>query len=55
MSTVKLPAEAEAYKVQTIAEGKRYEYFCSKLLLKINQFKYPNDCSEYHTLSERQM
>ena len=23
MSTVKLPAEAEAYKVQTIAEGKR--------------------------------
>ena len=24
MSTVKLPAEAEAYKVQTIAEGKRY-------------------------------
>ncbi len=23
-STVKLPAEAEAYKVQTIAEGKRY-------------------------------
>ena len=25
MSTVKLPAEAEAYKVQTIAEGKRYE------------------------------
>ena len=26
MSTVKLPAEAEAYKVQTIAEGKRYDY-----------------------------
>ena len=26
MSTVKLPAEAEAYKVQTIAEGKRYEH-----------------------------
>ena len=25
MSTVKLPAEAEAYKVQTIAEGKRYD------------------------------
>ncbi len=25
MSTVKLPAEAEAYKVQTIAEGKRQE------------------------------
>ena len=24
MSTVKLPAEAEGYKVQTIAEGKRY-------------------------------
>ena len=24
MSTVKLPAEAEAYKVQTIAEGKRF-------------------------------
>ena len=23
MSTVKLPAEAESYKVQTIAEGKR--------------------------------
>ena len=28
MSTVKLPAEAEAYKVQTIAEGKRYS-LCS--------------------------
>lgn len=27
MSTVKLPAEAEAYKVQTIAEGKRWQCF----------------------------
>lgn len=35
MSTVKLPAEAEAYKVQTIAEGKRSE---SKLLLGFNIF-----------------
>ncbi len=26
MSTVKLPAESEAYKVQTIAEGKRSVY-----------------------------
>ena len=29
MSTVKLPAEAEAYKVQTIAEGKRYVRPCN--------------------------
>jgi flotillin len=26
ISTIKLPAEAEAYKVQAIAEGNRYEY-----------------------------
>ena len=32
MSTVKLPAEAEAYKVQTIAEGKRQ--VCSELPTK---------------------
>lgn len=25
MSTVKLPAEAEAYRLQAIAEGKRYD------------------------------
>ena len=25
MATIKLPAEAESYKVQTIAEGNRYE------------------------------
>lgn len=31
MSTVKLPAEAEAYKVQTIAEGKRSVSFGSVL------------------------
>ena len=35
MSTVKLPAEAEAYKVQTIAEGKRYKpLFISQKLLR---------------------
>ena len=36
MSTVKLPAEAEAYKVQTIAEGKRLvsEMLCSELPMK---------------------
>ena len=32
MSTVKLPAEAEAYKVQTIAEGKRYDHMISPSL-----------------------
>ena len=31
MSTVKLPAEAEAYKVQTIAEGKRFVCILYKL------------------------
>ncbi len=30
MSTVKLPAESEAYKVQTIAEGKRSVYKSTK-------------------------
>ena len=36
MSTVKLPAEAEAYKVQTIAEGKRQVAVmpCSELLIE---------------------
>ena len=36
MSTVKLPAEAEAYKVQTIAEGKRQVavMLCSELPTK---------------------
>ena len=45
MSTVKLPAEAEAYKVQTIAEGKRYVYCTNvltqgrKILEKIHSWK----------------
>ena len=34
MSTVKLPAEAEGYKVQTIAEGKRYSSTCLMFILR---------------------
>jgi len=31
MSTVKLPAEAEGYRVQTIAEGKRYLWLVNRV------------------------
>jgi flotillin len=37
MSTVKLPAEAEAYKVQTIAEGKRYGRWLKDMLFRITE------------------
>ena len=62
MSTVKLPAEAEAYKVQTIAEGKRFVcilyYFSTyyvvlytgrKILEKIHLLKTASRYSKIHT------
>ena len=61
MSTVKLPAEAEAYKVQTIAEGKRFVcilyYFTTnyvlytgrKILEKIHLLKTASRYSKIHT------
>ena len=62
MSTVKLPAEAEAYKVQTIAEGKRFVcilynfttyyvvlYTGRKILEKIHLLKTASRYSKIHT------
>ena len=58
MSTVKLPAEAEGYKVQTIAEGKRYLFKVGGTFIYIEMVFYEQplgyrglniNCSTYQT------
>ena len=37
IGSVRLPAEAEAYKMQTVAEGARYEWFLQCNLISSNR------------------